>query len=336
MIKRIAILTGDDDAPGMNAVIHSVTKTALRHGWEVIGICDGYLGLLSGDYIPLSVRTVEGIIQRGGTMLGSMDSGSFSTESRQKLAVDSLTERGIDALIVIGNQDSLTGAAALAKLGFLVNGVAASIENDLVGFDPTLGTDTAINIALNTIDHLQPLPATGTCPIIIEVAGHKCGYLALVSALTSGAEAVIIPEIVTTPAQIEELINHLRNYPVIQPVIVVAEGAAYEVNRLLRRSVYAASPDRGIKQIRLGYLQRRAAPSAYDRLLGLRLGTCAVEALVQGEYGIVAGSFHEQTRTLPLAEIVGKTKLLDPDLLRLATDFEISMPAPLLADAPRA
>lgn len=331
MIRRIAVMTGDDDAPGMNAVIRAVTRMALHYGWETIGICDGFAGLLSGDFIPLTPGSMQGIIQRGGTMLGSIDSSRFSTETGQKLALHNLAEREIDALIVIGGGEAQAGAYGLSQLGFAVNGVAASVENDLVGSDITIGVDTALNIALDAIDHLKiTKPAEGGA-ILVEVAGRTCGYLALVSAIASGAETAVIPEVETTPEQVEDAIRIYHERGIVHPVLLVAEGATCNVDRLVRHFAQGDPLNRKALPTRLAHIQRRAAPNAYDRLLGTFLGACAVDALARGEYGVVAGSAGGEMRTKPFAEVVGKTREISADLMRLASALVLE--SPMQADA---
>ncbi len=324
MIRRIAILTGDDDVPGINAAIRAATRMALHQGWEVTGVCDGYAGLVAGEFIPLTARTVEGIIHWGGTLLGSINNIHVSAEAGQKLALDHLAKHEIDALVVIGSDKTQAGAQALAELGFPVNGVAASVENDLAGFDMIVGVDTAMSVALDTIDHLKATRSDDGDTFIVEVAGHRCGYLALMSGIASGAEATVIPEVEMTPEQIAEAIKRAYDAGRIHPIVVVAEGAAYDANRLRRYLAKGDSPGRKVREARVGYLQRRASPSAFDRMLGTRLGAGAVDALARGESGVLAGSLQGAVRMIPFAEVVGRTGDLDAELIRLANILSIS------------
>jgi 6-phosphofructokinase 1 len=318
MIQRIAVLTSGGDAPGMNAAIRSVTRTALEQGWEVFGVRQGYAGLLGATFVPLNARSVGGIIQQGGTVLGSARSQEFMTEAGRKKALHHLAEQGIDALVVIGGNGSQTGAYALLQMGFPVNGVASTIDNDLVGSDITIGVDTALNIALEAIDRLKVTASSHHRAFLIEVMGRKSGYLALMAGIAGGAEAIVIPEFETTPEQVADVIRISYERGKSHAIIVVAEGATYDADKLVQ--YFAKRDELGfeLRATTLGHIQRGGAPGAFDRLLGTRLAACAVEALARGEYGVLAGSIGGRMTTTPLAEIVGKTKPLDPDLVRLA------------------
>ncbi|HVU13016.1 MAG TPA: ATP-dependent 6-phosphofructokinase [Phototrophicaceae bacterium] len=320
MLRRIAVLTGDDDAPGMNAAIRAVTRAAHHYDWGVFGICNGYEGLLQGELIPLTTHSVDGVVQRGGSMLESIDNSRFVTEAGQELALRTLNEQKIDAMIVIGGEETQTIAHALSKSKFAVNGVAASVENDLAGFDMIVGVDTALNLALDAIDHLKITKSTDFCAIL-EVAGRRCGYLALVSAIASDADGVVIPEIETTPEEIEEIIRQERDHGHAHPVIVVAEGAVCNADRLMRHFAHNNPLNRREQPIRLGHIQRRAAPNAFDRFLGAYLGVCAVDALARGEQGVIAGYLGGAARVLPYAEMIDKKKEIAPNLMQLASVF---------------
>jgi 6-phosphofructokinase 1 len=320
MIRRIAVLTSGGDAPGMNAAIRAVTRSALDQNWEVLGVREGYAGLMRGTFEPLNDRSVGGIIQQGGTILGSARSQEFMTEEGRTKAIQTLVAQNIDALVVIGGNGSQAGAYALFKLGFSVNGVASTIDNDLTGSDITLGVDTALNIALEAIDRLKVTAASHHRAFLIEVMGRKCGYLALMAGIAGGAEAIVIPEYETTPEQLTEIIRLSYARGKSHAIIVVAEGATYEADRLVR--YFAEHGDRLGYELRattLGHVQRGGAPGAFDRLLGSRLGACAVEALARGESGVLAGMIHGEIITTPYAEVIGKPKLLDARLLKLAS-----------------
>lgn len=319
MIRRIAVLTSGESMPGMNAVIRAVTRAALDRGWEVMGIRHGYDGLISTqEFIPLTARSVGGIMQRGGTMLGSMDSKVFSTDAGRGSVAQSLAEHNIDALIVIGDGEAQSSAYALSQMGVVVNGVPCSLENDLAGSDMTVGVDTALNIALETIDHLKATSSSCCYAFLVEVAGRKCGYLALMSGIAGGAEAIVIPEVETTPEQIAAAIAMAYDREKPHALIVVAEGAAYNADKLLYHFDQGSSLGVELRATTLSQVQHGGAPSAYDRLLGTRLGACAVDALARSEYGVLAGSLDGKVCTTPFAEVIGKTKILNPDLIRLS------------------
>lgn len=318
-INRIAVLTSGGDAPGMNAAIRAVTRSALEAGWEVMGVQEGYTGLVENSMIPLTARSVGGIIQLGGTMLGSARCPEFTTEMGRKKALRNLAQRGVDALVVIGGNGSQTGANALYQMGFPVNGVASTIDNDLVGSDITIGVDTALNIALEAIDRLKVTASSHRRAFLVEVMGRKCGYLALMAGIAGGAEAIIVPEFETTPDDVRQIIQKAYERGKSHAIIVVAEGANYEADKLSQYfKQYEDELGFELRTTTLGHIQRGGAPFAFDRLLGSRLGSRAVEALAQGEYGVLAGSKGGEMVTTPLAEIAGKTKSVDQRLLRMA------------------
>ncbi len=319
MIRRIGVLTSGGDAPGINAAIRSVTRCALENNWEVMAIRHGYAGLIEGAFEPFNARSVGGIIQQGGTILGSARSKEFQTEAGQLKALHQLAQHGVDALVVIGGNGSQTGAHTLSQRGFPVNGVASTIDNDLCGSDITIGVDTALNIALEAIDRLKVTASSHGRAFLIEVMGRKCGYLALMAAIAGGAEAAVIPEVETTPEQVAEIIANSYALGKAHAIIVVAEGATYDAEKLV---AYFAENKRELgfelRGSTLGHIQRGGAPGAYDRILGTRLASCAVEALARGEYGVLAGSVGGKITTTPLADVVGKTKTVDANLIRLA------------------
>src|SRR5512137_2695912 len=193
-MRRIAVLTSGGDAPGMNAAIRAVVRTGIGRGWEVFGVRHGYAGLIGGDMTALSARDVGGILQKGGTVLGSARSAEFETVPGREKAIRNLNIQGVEALVVIGGNGSQTGAHCLSQMGFPVVGVASTIDNDLVGSDITIGVDTALNIALEAIDRLKTTASSHQRAFLVEVMGRNCGYLALMAGIAGGAEAVVIPE----------------------------------------------------------------------------------------------------------------------------------------------
>ncbi|MBC6938392.1 MAG: ATP-dependent 6-phosphofructokinase, partial [Chloroflexi bacterium] len=201
-MKRIAVLTSGGDAPGMNAAIRAVVRTGVARGWEVYGVEQGYSGLIAGSMRPMGPRDVSSIIQLGGTMLGSARCPEFKTEEGRLRAIRELRKRDIDGLVVIGGNGSQTGAFALSEMGFPVVGVASTIDNDLYGSEITIGVDTALNIALEAIDRLKVTASSHQRAFLIEVMGRDCGYLALMSGIAGGAEAIVIPEVEVQPAEI--------------------------------------------------------------------------------------------------------------------------------------
>ncbi len=319
MNKSIAVLTSGGDAPGMNAAIRAVVRTGIKNGWDVYGVRNGYQGLINGQFERMTTRDVGGILQRGGTILGSARCLEFTTVEGRALAIRNLNQRGVEALVVIGGNGSQTGAYELNKMGFPVVGVASTIDNDLVGSEITIGVDTALNIALEAIDRLKTTASSHQRAFILEVMGRKCGYLALTAGLAGGAEAITVPERETDPEQIAETLRMSYEHGKNHALIVAAEGADYNAAKLTE--FFKEHRDRlgfSVRSTILGHVQRGGEPGASDRILASRLGCGAVQALVRGEYGVLVGLNQNKVTTTPYEEIVGKTKELDSDLFELA------------------
>lgn len=318
-MKRIGVLTSGGDAPGMNAAIRAVVRTAIDKGWEVIGIEQGFQGMVDGLFRPLKVRDVGGIIQLGGTMLGSARSEEFKTPEGQEKAIRHLNKQRIDSVVIIGGNGSQAGSTALHRLGIPVVGVASTIDNDLAGSDITIGVDTALNIALEAIDRLKTTASSHQRAFLIEVMGRGCGYLALMSSIAGGAEAVIIPEVPTDPEKVARIIRTSYQKGKHHAIVVVAEGADYNAARL--NEYFALHRDRlgfSLRTTTLGHVQRGGAPSAYDRILASRLGAGATEALANDHLGVLVGFIDGKITETPLEEIVGITKKVDLSLFELA------------------
>ena len=318
-LKSIAVLTSGGDAPGMNAAIRAVTRAALSLGWEVFGVRHGYSGLIEGNFLPFTPRSVGGIIQQGGTMLGSARCAEFMTDEGRLKALRQLAQHGAEGLVVIGGNGSQTGAFHLAEMGFPVVGVASTIDNDLVGSDITIGVDTALNVALEAIDRLKITASSHERAFLVEVMGRKCGYLALMAAIAGGAEIVIIPEVETTPEQVATELARAYTLGKAHALGVVAEGATRDAHSLAAYfKEHKARIGFDVRVTTLGHVQRGGAPTAYDRILATRLGAGAVAALARGETSVVVGSLDGQVASTPLSEVVDKQKPLSPDLFELA------------------
>lgn len=319
MAKKIAVLTSGGDAPGMNAAIRSVTRSALTRGWEVYGIYHGYAGLVGGEMQPLSARDVGGIIQKGGTFLGSARCEEFKTEEGQRKGIRELRQRDISGLVVIGGNGSQTGANALHKLGFQVVGVASTIDNDLYGSDITIGVDTALNIALEAIDRLKVTASSHQRAFLVEVMGRDCGYLALMAGIAGGAEAICIPEMEIAPKAVADILLKAYERGKQHGIIVVAEGAKHDADALaayFKEHKEAIGFD--LRTTKLGHVQRGGTPLASDRILGSRLGAAAVDQLDAGKSGILVGMEGRNVITTPHDQIAGKHRPVDPSLLELA------------------
>lgn len=318
-MKRIAVLTSGGDAPGMNAAIRSVVRTGYKKGWKVFGIREGYFGLINGKISLLGPRDVGGIIQKGGTFLGSARCEEFKTEEGRLKGMRALNENGIDGLVVIGGNGSQTGSYKLHKLGFPVVGVASTIDNDLVGSDVTIGVDTALNIALEAIDRLKVTGSSHQRGFLVEVMGRNCGYLALMAAIAGGAEAVVIPEVETNPEDIANILRKAYKRGKTHAIVVVAEGAKYNANKLAEYfKKHQESIGFVLRVTILGHVQRGGTPSSADRILASRLGAGATDCLEREENGVLVGWVGGKIKTTSLKDVVGKTKKIDLDLFELA------------------
>jgi 6-phosphofructokinase 1 len=303
----------------MNAAIRAVVRTGLAKGWEVFGGRHGFSGLICGDFIPLTSRDVGGIINRGGTILGSARSPEFETHEGRLKALSQLGLNGIEALIVIGGNGSQTGAFELSQLKFPVVGIASTIDNDLHGSEITIGVDTALNIALEAIDRLKVTASSFHRAFLVEVMGRKCGYLALMAAIAGGAEAVIIPEIETDPEVVATDLRAAFDLGKSHAIMVVAEGAQFDAEGMAHYfEVHKERLGFELRVTKLGHVQRGGAPGSFDRLLGTRLGAAATEQLVIGKHGVLIGLLKGGIAATPLAEVVANNKALDLGLLELA------------------
>jgi 6-phosphofructokinase 1 len=318
-MKRIALLTSGGDAPGMNAAIRAVVRTGLDKGWDVLGVRNGYAGLISGDIFTMGARDVGGIIQRGGTILGSARCLEFQTEEGRQTALSQLHRHEIEALIVIGGNGSQTGAHALSDLGFPVVGVASTIDNDLYGSDITIGVDTALNISLEAIDRLKVTASSHHRAFLVEVMGHECGYLALMAAIAGGAEAVIIPEEESDPEAVAADLRAAYDNGKSSAIVVVAEGARYNAEGMAEYfKLHGERLGFEMRVTKLGHVQRGGAPGSFDRLLGTNLGAAATEQLGGGEHGVLVGLLKGEIAITPFAEVTANKKTLDLRLLALA------------------
>lgn len=318
-MKRIAVLTSGGDAPGMNAAIRSAVRDGIHNGFELYGVRHGYAGLIADEIEPMTARSVGGIIQLGGTMLGSARSEEFKTPEGRQKAYANLARHGIEALVVIGGNGSQSGAYAIMQDGFSVVGISSTIDNDLPGADISIGVDTALNIALESIDRLRVTATSHQRTFLVEVMGRNSGYLALMSGLAGGAEVIVIPEVPTDPEQVAQGLRDAYNRGKQHAIAVVAEGAKYDADALAH--YFRDHGERLGFEVRvttLGHVQRGGTPSAFDRLLATRLGAAAVVSLMRGETGVVEVFQDGEIKGIPLEEVVGKTKKLDLALYELA------------------
>lgn len=317
-LKRIGVLTSGGDAPGMNAAIRAVVRMGIEHGVEVYGVRHGYAGLIGDDISLMPDRAVGGIIQLGGTILGSARSAEFHTEAGRRLAIENLQRHGVEGLVVIGGNGSQTGAYYLNEMGFPTIGVASTIDNDLIGSDITLGVDTALNIALEAIDRLKVTASSHRRAFLVEVMGRNCGYIALMAGIAGGAESIIVPEVETKPEALAEALTDSWGRGKTNGIIVIAEGAKYNAEALVKWFKEHDGNGFELRATTLGHVQRGGAPGAFDRTLGSRLGAAAAERLIDGRHGVVIGLIRSEITETPYPDVIGRTKGIDMELFRLA------------------
>lgn len=318
-MRKVAVLTSGGDAPGMNAAIRAVVRVAIGKGWEAYGVRHGYAGLITGEIEPFGARDVGGIIERGGTVLGSARSTEFKTPQGQKKALRGLNELGIDGLFVIGGNGSQTGANALHMQGYPVVGIASTIDNDLYGSDMTIGVDTALNIAVEAIDRLKVTASSHTRAFLVEVMGRNSGFIAMMAGIAGGAEAIVIPEVETPPQELADQLLGAYQRGKAHGIVVVAEGAKHDADALMAYfSEHHEEIGFELRVTKLGHVQRGGIPTVADRILGTRLAAHAVEAMDQGQSGVLVGMLKGETATTPLSEIAGRQKPLDPKLFELS------------------
>jgi 6-phosphofructokinase 1 len=306
LFMRIGVLTSGGDAPGMNAAVRAVARTAFFRGWEVMGIWAGYRGLLEGRIYPMDRRRLGGIIHRGGTVLGTDRSPEFATPEGKRSAAGKLAEAEVEGLVLIGGNGSLTGGLRLTELGVKVAGVPATIDNEVWDTDAAIGVDTALNTALEAIDRIKDTASSHQRAHVVEVMGRESGYLALMSSIAGGAEAAVMPEFDPRP---EEGKSHF--------IVVVAEGASFSAEEL-HEYINESEGTYDSRLTVVGHIQRGGIPTASDRILASRLGTAAVEALADGETGVMVGIRGPRIERVPLEEVVSKEQPLDSDLYRMA------------------
>ncbi len=302
----------------MNAAIRAAVRLGLAQGWEMYGVRRGYAGLIAGDFAPMLARDVSGILQLGGTVLGSARCPEFETEEGRWRALRELRQHSIEALIVIGGNGSQAGAYDLYKMDYPVVGVASTIDNDLAGSDISIGVMTALDIALEAIDRLKTTAAAHQRAFLLEVMGRKCGYLALMAGIAGGAEAVVIPERDVAPEKIAEEIRQAYLRGKSHALVVVAEGARYNAEMMAQH--FAENRARlgfDLRVTRLGHVQRGGAPGAFDRLLATDLANGAVEALARGEFGCLSGLVGGRVVTTPYKDVIGVVKPLPAHFLEM-------------------
>ncbi len=322
-IRCIGILTSGGDAPGMNAAIRAVTRSGICNGFKIKGIYRGYEGLINGDVKTFTTEDVSNIIQTGGTILRTARCKEFQTAAGRKKAYETLRQEGIDALVVIGGNGSLTGAMTLAEeYDFPCIGLPGTIDNDLFGTDNTIGYDTTLNTITQCIDKIRDTATSHERIFFVEVMGRDAGFLAQNSAIAAGAEAAIIPEDAMEADQLIKFMERGIRKSKKSCIVIVSEspkcGAIYYADRVNKEY-----PEFDVRVSILGHLQRGGSPSARDRILASRVGVGAIQALVQGQRNVMVGVRNNEVVYVPFVDAVGKQKMMDKQLIRVLDELSI-------------
>lgn len=323
-IKCVGILTSGGDAPGMNAAIRAVTRSAIYNGLKVKGIYRGYKGLITGEIQEFKTQNVSNIIQLGGTILKTARCQEFKTPEGRQTAYDTMKREGIDALVVIGGDGSLSGARLLAQeFDVPCIGLPGTIDNDLYGTDTTIGYDTALNTILDAVDKIRDTATSHERLFFVEVMGRDAGFLALNGAIASGAEAAIIPEFNTEVDQLEEFINNGFRKSKNSSIVLVAEseitgGAMHYAERV--KNEY---PQYDVRVTILGHLQRGGRPTAHDRIIASRMGVASIEALMEGQRNVMIGIENDQIVYVPFTKAIKNDKPIDRELVNVLHELSI-------------
>ncbi|GAA3780482.1 6-phosphofructokinase [Streptomyces phyllanthi] len=331
---RVGVLTGGGDCPGLNAVIRSVVRKGVQeYAFDFAGVRDGWLGALEGNVTPLDITNVRGILPRGGTILGSSRTNPFKHEDGPRRVQDTLAAHKLDALIVIGGEDTLGVAAELSRQGIDLVGVPKTIDNDVSGTDCTFGFDTAVGVATEAIDRLHTTAESHMRTLVVEVMGRHSGWIALHAGVAGGANVILVPE---RPFDIDQVCAWVQSRFKINyaPIVVVAEGAVPKEGQMILKDrtldefghvrlsgigewLAQEISDRTGTDARttvLGHIQRGGTPSAFDRWLATRFGLHAVDAVKDGDFGTMVALRGNRIIRLPLAEATAGTKKVDPSL----------------------
>ena len=316
-MKKIAVLTSGGDAPGMNACIRAVVRTALKHKIQVFGIKRGYQGAIEGDFVKMKSSMVSNIIQLGGTILQSERSKEFRTKEGRQKAYDQLKSKGIEGLVVIGGDGTFTGAQVFTKefRDLPIVGCPGTIDNDLYGTDFTIGYDTAINTAMEAIDNIKDTANAHNRLFVVEVMGRDAGYIALRTAIATGAEAVLIPESKTDYQELFDTLKKNLKKKKRSGIIIVAEGDESGGAFQVAKEVGAHFKDYEIRVTVLGHVQRGGRPTCMERVNASRMGRGAVESLIDGTSGLMIGIVHNKISYTPFEHAIKYTRAINPMLL---------------------
>ena len=320
IIKKVGVLTSGGDSPGMNAAIRSVVRTCAFHNIECIGIYRGYQGMIEGDFKEMGPRSVNNIVNKGGTILKSARSSEFKTLEGRKKAHENLVKAGVDALVVIGGDGTFTGGLLFStEFNFPIMGIPGTIDNDIFGTSHTLGNDTALNTVVEVIDKIRDTASSHNRLFFVEVMGRDAGHLALNAGIGAGAEEILIPE---EDLGLERLLESLQKSKASgksSSIVVIAEGDKIGKNVFeLKDYVEANLPEYDVRVSVLGHMQRGGSPSCFDRVLASRLGVKAVESLLEGKSSYMVGLHNDKVSLTPLVQAIKGKTVVDRELLRVS------------------
>ncbi|MBC5842532.1 MAG: 6-phosphofructokinase [Flavobacteriaceae bacterium] len=319
-IKKIGVLTSGGDSPGMNAAIRSVVRTCAYHHIECIGIYRGYEGMIEGDFKEMGPRSVNNIVNKGGTVLKSARSLEFRTPEGRQKAHKNLVDAGIDALVVIGGDGTFTGGLVFnSEFGFPIMGIPGTIDNDIYGTSHTLGYDTALNTVVEVIDKIRDTASSHNRLFFVEVMGRDAGHIALNAGIGAGAEEILIPEEDLGLDRLLESLKKSKASGKSSSIVVIAEGDKIGKNVFeLKDYVEANLPEYDVRVSVLGHMQRGGSPSCFDRVLASRLGVKAVESLLEGKSNFMVGLQNDKVNLTPLEQAIKGKSEIDRELLRVS------------------
>ncbi|HYG53467.1 MAG TPA: 6-phosphofructokinase [Flavobacteriales bacterium] len=320
--EKLALLTSGGDAPGLNAAIRAVVRTAAYNGIQVIGVQRGYEGLIEGDFMEMDTEQVGNLIHLGGTILKSSRSQKFKTEQGRNEAYNQLKNAGIKSIIILGGDGTFAGARNFtAEHTIQCVGIPKTIDNDLYGSDYTIGFDTAVNTAMRAIDKIRDTAESHNRIFLVEVMGRDAGFIAMHTGLATGAEAILVPETKTTVDLLIKTIETKKNSKNRSHIVVVAEGdeegGAFDIAEKLKEAL----PEYDIGTCVLGHIQRGGSPTCNDRILGSKLGAAAVEAIIDGKHNVMVGEINKEIVYTPFEKAVKQHMELNPCFLQLIRMF---------------
>ncbi len=323
-MKRIAVLTSGGDSPGMNPAIRSITRAGGLQGLQIIGVRNGYQGLLDDELIPLDNHIVSGRVRDAGTFLQTSRCLEFQEESGQLRALEVLKKHRIDALIVIGGDGSISGARALHRRGLPVIGLPGTIDNDLYGTDMGIGVDTALNTIISLVDMIRATAASHRRCFVVEVMGRASGFLALMTTISTGSQVAVIPEFRMNLDKIVNVLDRRFDSHHNNSVIIVSEGVC-EGGEFMRKLIETGKVKQEVRLTVLGHVQRGGTPTHFDRLLATRMGELAILALLSGERGCMVATVNGKLQLRDFDEILSRRKGLNADTIRLARNIGIEI-----------